>query len=86
MCKYGVKPSSIARQHETTVELVCSGQLGTSLKCPDYQGVQVSLHVNALCFGTITKCPDYGGVPIFKYPDNKFHCITINSFPAMYYA
>ena len=31
------------------------------LKCPDYQGVLVSLHVNGY-FGTITKCPDYGGV------------------------
>ena len=72
MCKYGGKLSLIARQHETTVEPVCSRQLGTSLKCPDYQGVlilQVNLHVNALCFGTITNCPDYGGVPIFKCPD-----------------
>ena len=54
-----------------TVKPVYSGYLGTSLKCPDYQGVlifQVSLHVNGY-FGTITKCPGYGGVPIFKGPD-----------------
>ena len=51
-------------------EPVYSGQLGTSLKCPDHHGVlifQVSLHVNGY-FGTITKCPDYGRVLIFKCP------------------
>ena len=52
-----------------TVEPVCSGHLGTSLK---YQGVlifQVSLHVNGY-FETInSKCLDSGGVPIFKGPD-----------------
>ena len=48
--------------------IVHSGHLGISLKCPDYQGVQVRLHVNGY-FGTITECPDYGIVPIFKCPD-----------------
>jgi len=51
-----------------TVEPVYSGHLGTSPKCPKYQGVQVSLHVNGY-FITITKCSDYGGVPIIKFPD-----------------
>ena len=56
--------------HSTTVEpAVCYGYLGTSHKCPDYQGVpQVSLYDKAL-FGTITKCVDYAGVLIFKCPD-----------------
>ena len=54
-----------------TVKPVYSGHLGTSPKCPDYQGVlifQVGLHANGY-FGTITKCPDYESVPIFKCPD-----------------
>jgi len=56
---------------KATVKPVYSGHLGTSLKCPDYQGVlifQVSLHGNGY-FGTITKSPDYGSVLIFKGPD-----------------
>ena len=55
----------------TTVEPVYDGHLGTSQKCPDYQGVlifQVSLH-NNVSFGTITRCVDYAGVHIFKCPD-----------------
>jgi len=54
-----------------TVKPVYSGHLGTSLKCPVYQGVlifQVNLHVNGY-FWTITRHPDYGGVLIFKGPD-----------------
>ena len=45
--------------------------LGTSQKCPDYQGVlifQVSLHDN-VSFGTTARCVDYAGVHIFKCPD-----------------
>ena len=45
--------------------------LGTSQKCPDYQGVlifQVSLH-NNVSFGTTARCVDYAGVHIFKCPD-----------------
>ena len=45
--------------------------LGTSQKCPYYQGVlifQVSLHDN-VSFGTTDRCVDYAGVHIFKCPD-----------------
>ena len=55
----------------TTVEPVYYGHLGTSQKCPDYQGVlifQVSLHDN-VSFGTTARCLDYAGVHIFKGPD-----------------
>ena len=58
-----------AKQH--TMEPVYYGHLGTSLKCPDYQGVlifQVSLHDN-VSFGTTARCVDYAGVHIFKCPD-----------------
>ena len=54
-----------------TVEPVYYGHLGTSQKCPDYQGVlifQVSLHDN-VSFGTTARCLDYAGVHIFKGPD-----------------
>ena len=54
-----------------TVKPVYYGHLGTSKKCPDYQGVlifQVSLYDKA-SFGTITKCVDYAGVLIFKCSD-----------------
>ena len=54
-----------------TVEPVYYGHLGTSQKCPDYQGVlifQVSLHDN-VSFGTTARCVDYAGVHIFKGPD-----------------
>ena len=54
-----------------TVEPVYYGHLGTSQKCPDYQGVlifQVSLHDN-VSFGTTARCVDYAGVHIFKCPD-----------------
>ena len=66
----------------TTVELVYSGHLGTSLKCPDYQGVlifQVNLHVNGY-FETITKCPDYGGALISSVLINRFQCKPFNTF------
>ena len=56
---------------QTTVEPVYYGHLGTSQKCPDYQGVlifQVSLHDN-VSFGTTARCVDYAGVHIFKCPD-----------------
>ena len=54
-----------------TVEPVYYGHLGTSQKCPDYQGAlifQVSLHDN-VSFGTTARCLDYAGVHIFKGPD-----------------
>ena len=57
--------------YDDTVEPVYCGHLGTSQKCPDYQGVlifQVSLHDN-VSFGTTTRCVDYAGVHIFKCPD-----------------
>ena len=57
--------------HTYTVEPLYYGHLGTTKKCPDYQGVlffQVSLYEKAL-FGTTTKCVDYAGVLIFKCPD-----------------
>ena len=47
------------------------GYLGTSRKCPDYQGVlifQVSLNDN-VSFWTTARCVDYVGVHIFKCPD-----------------
>ena len=47
-----------------------SGHLGTSLKCPDYQGILI-FQVSLGYFRTITKCPDYGGITIFKGPDNQ---------------
>ena len=52
-------------------EPVYYGHLGTSQKCPDYQGFlifQVSLHDN-VSFGTIARCVDYAGDHIFKCPD-----------------
>ena len=54
-----------------SVEPVYYGHIGTTYKCPDYQGVlifQVSLYDKAP-FGTITRCVDYAGDPIFKCPD-----------------
>ena len=57
--------------NSNTVEPVYYGHLGTSQKCPDYQGVlifQVSLHDN-VSFGTTARCLDYAGVHIFKGPD-----------------
>ena len=54
-----------------TVEPVYWGHLGTSQKCPDYQGVlifQVSLH-DDVSFVTTARCVDYAGVHIFKCPD-----------------
>ena len=54
-----------------TVEPVYYGHIGTSQRCPDYQGVlifQVSLYDKAP-FGTIARCPDYAGVHIFKCPE-----------------
>ena len=50
-----------------TVEPVNYGHLGTSKKCPDYQGVQVILY-EKVPFGSSTKCLDYAGVHIFKCP------------------
>ena len=44
-----------------TVEPVCYGHLGINQKCPDYQGVQVSLYDKAP-FGTITRCVDYATI------------------------
>ena len=46
------------------MEPVYYGHLGTSKKCPDYQGVlifQVILYEKG-SFGTSTKCVDYAGV------------------------
>ena len=51
-----------------TVEPVYYGHLGTSQKCPDYQGVLIS-QVNNVSFGTTARCVDYPGVHIFKCPD-----------------
>ena len=51
------------------VEPVYYGHLGTTHKCPDYQGVlivQVSLYDKAAPFGNITKCVDYVGVLIVR--------------------
>ena len=56
---------------KSTVEPVYYGNLGTSQRCPDYQGVlifQVNLHDN-VSFGTTARCVDYAGVHIFKCPD-----------------
>ena len=56
-----------------TVEPVYYGHLGTSKKCPDYQGVLVVLYETEP-FWTLTKCLDYAGVHIFKCPHYRFHC------------
>ena len=59
------------RNSFNAVKPVYYRQVGTSHKCPDYQGVlifQVSLHDN-VSFGTTAKCVDYAGVHIFKCPD-----------------
>ena len=69
--KYKLCPCSTSLLLASTVELVYYGHLGTSQKCPDYQGVlifQVSLHDN-VSFGTTARCMDYAGVHIFKCPD-----------------
>ena len=63
--------ATLTIQQTYTVEPVYYGHLGTSQKCPDYQGVlifQVSLHDN-VSFGTTARCLDYAGVHIFKGPD-----------------
>ena len=55
---------------ENTVEPVYYGHLGTSKKCPDYQGAlvfQVILY-EKVPFETLPKCLDYVGVQIFKCP------------------
>ena len=67
ICQNPVLASSLIN----TVEPVYYGHVGTSQKCPDYQGVlifQVSLHDN-VSFGTTARCLDYAGVHIFKGPD-----------------
>ena len=54
-----------------TVEPVYYGHLGTTQKCPGYQGVlifQVSLHDN-VSFETTARCVYYAGVHIFKCSD-----------------
>ena len=65
-----IDDDTTCRGHSIYGETCVFGHLGTSLKCPDYQGVLIflSLDVNGY-FGTITKSPDYRGVPIFKGPD-----------------
>ena len=73
LLKYSNRYSSTQNTslHWSTVEPVYYGHLGTSQKCPDYQGVlifQVSLHDN-VSFGTTARCVDYAGVHIFKCPD-----------------
>ena len=64
----------------STVEPVYYGHLGTSQKCPDYQGVlifQVSLHDN-VSFGTtaigvwIMQVSTFSSILI-----NRFHCIML---------
>ena len=49
------------------MEPVYYGHVGTSQKCPDYQGVLI-FHDN-VSFGTTARCVDYAGVHIFKCPD-----------------
>ena len=59
---------------ENTVEPVYYGHLGTSQKCPDYQGVlifQISLHDNVSQLGVwIMQVSTFSNVLI-----NRFHCI-----------
>ena len=62
-----------------TVEPVYYGHLGTSQKCPDYQGVlifQVSLHDN-VSLGNTARCVDYADVHIFKCPDQQVPLYTV---------
>ena len=59
-------------QYRATVEPVYYGHLGTSQKCPDYQGVlifQVSLHDNVLVLGDsdIFSIHDSVGYTIHNY-------------------
>ena len=72
---------------QSTVEPVYYGHLGTSQKCPDYQGVlifQVSLH-DKVSFGITARCEDYTGVRIMQVSTfssvliNRFHCSDILS-------
>ena len=59
-----------------TVGPVYYEHLGTSKKCPGYQGVlifQVSLYDKAP-FGTITKCVDYASALFSSVLINRFHC------------
>ena len=68
---YVLYVDTVLHTYVGTVEPVYYGHLGTSQKCPDYQGVlifQVSLH-NNVSFGTTARCVDYAGVHIFKCPD-----------------
>ena len=70
MLLYNYEFSEWREMKGDTVKPVCKGHLGTSQKCPDYQGVlifQVSLHTKEI--ETITNRPDYAGVLIFKCPD-----------------
>ena len=48
------------------MELLYDGHIGTTHKCPIYQG---DLIFKVSLFGTITKWVDHAGVPIFKCPD-----------------
>ena len=56
ICTYVIDPYFLG-----TVESVYYGHLGTSKKCPDYQGVLVVLYETEP-FWTLTKCLDYAGV------------------------
>ena len=61
----------------TYSEPVYYGHIGTSQKCPNYQGVlifQVILH-NNVSFGTTARCVDYAGVTFSSILINRFHCI-----------
>ena len=71
MHKQAVYLSLLLHKYNIQWEPVYYGHLGTSQKCPDYQGVlifQVSLHDN-VSFGTTARCVDYAGVHFFKCPD-----------------
>ena len=50
------------------------GHLGVTNRCPDYQGVQVSLY-NKAPFGIIT----YAGPLFSSVLTNRFHCILLPS-------
>ena len=60
--------SQALKQNLISVEPVYYGHLGTSKKCPDYQGVLIFQVI--LCdevhYGTSATCVDYPGVLNFK--------------------
>ena len=65
------------RKIPSTVKPVYSGHLGTSLKCPDYQGVLI-FQVSYMQMGTLGPLPSVLIIEVSLFSRvliNRFHCI-----------